>query len=147
MRLLTSALVMVTLLAAAEPAAAQQPDPTTVLQQRYSDWMNAFRRADGATMDKMEADGLMLVMGNGMIWSKDKPRVEEMKGAKPTRVTHTIEQARARVHGDVGVLTGLQIDVEADGSKSQALFTTVWRREGADWKIWSAHWSDLPQKK
>ena len=145
---LTSTLVMATLLATGSTAPAQQPDLTKVLQQRYSDWMNAFRRADGATMDTMEAGGLMLVMGNGMIWSKEKPRVEEMKGMQPSRVSHTLEQVRARVQGDVAVLTGIQNDVDAkDGSKSQSLFTTVWKREGGNWKIWSAQWTDMPQKK
>jgi len=148
MRLLTSTLVLAALLATG-PAAAQQGDLTKVLQQRYSDWMNAFRGADGAAMDKLEADGLVLVMGsNGMIWSKEKPRVEEMKGMKPSRVSHTLEQVRARAQGDVAVLTGIQNDVDAsDGSKSKALFTTVWKRDAGAWKIWSAHWSDVPAGK
>ena len=45
------------------------------------------------------------------------------------------------------MLTGIHDDVEADGSKSKSLFTTVWKREGGEWKIWSAGWTDLPLKK
>jgi hypothetical protein len=33
-----------------------------------------------------------------------------MKGMKPSRVSHTLEQVRARVQGDVAVLTGIQDD-------------------------------------
>jgi ketosteroid isomerase-like protein len=146
-RLTTSALAIVALVVTATPAPAQQTDLTKVLQQRYSDWMNAFRRADGATMDKLEADGLMLVMGHGEIWSKQKPRVEELKGVKPVNVTHTLDQVRSRVHGEVAILTGIHNDVETDGSKTQSLFTTVWKREGGEWKVWSAQWTDLPKKK
>jgi ketosteroid isomerase-like protein len=146
-RLLTSMLTVAILLLTGAPVSSKKPDLTKVLQQRYSDWMNAFRRADGAAMDKLEADGLMLVMGTGMIWTKEKPRVEELKGVKPARVTHTLDQVRARDQGDVAVLTGIHNEVEADGTKSQSLFTTVWKRENGDWKVWSAHWTDVPPKK
>jgi ketosteroid isomerase-like protein len=132
----------------ASPASAQNPDPTKTLQQRYSDWMNAFRRGDGAAMDKMEADGLMLIFQDGTVWSKQKSRAEELKGRGPIPFTHTLEQVRARVHGDVAILTGIQNDVNTkDGSKGQSPFTTVWKREGGDWKVWSAHWSEVSEKK
>jgi ketosteroid isomerase-like protein len=130
------------------PALAQTTDPTKILEQRYSDWMSAFRRGDGAAMDKMEADGLTLIFPEGTIWTKQQPRAEEMKGRGPIPYTHTLEQVRARVHGEVAVLTGFQNDVNAkDGSKSRSSFTTVWKREGGEWKVWSAHWSVTSEKK
>lgn len=127
---------------------AQSSDVTTVLEGRYSGWMNAFRRGDGAAMDRMETTGLMLIFEDGTIWSKEKPRVQELKGRGPIPYTHTLEQVRARVQGDVAILTGIQNDVNTkDGSTTRAPFTTVWKNEGGDWKIWSAHWSQVPDKK
>jgi ketosteroid isomerase-like protein len=127
---------------------AQSSDVTTVLQGRYSGWMNAFRRGDGAAMDRMETTGLMLIFEDGTIWSKEKSRAEELKGRGPIPFTHTLEQVRARVEGDVAILTGIQNDVNTkDGSRTRAPFTTVWKKEGGDWKIWSAHWSQVPEKK
>ncbi|MGE3843795.1 MAG: nuclear transport factor 2 family protein, partial [Vicinamibacterales bacterium] len=128
--------------------AAQAGEITKTLQQRYSDWMNAFRRGDGATMDKMEADGLVLVFQDGEIWSKERSRVEELKGRGPLPVTHTLEEVRVRTNGDVAIVTGVQNDVSTkDGGKSRTAFTSVWKREAGDWKVWSAHWSDATQKK
>ncbi len=147
-RIVTSTLALGALLFIVPPAFAQTLDPTTTLQQRYSDWMTAFRRGDGATMDKIEADGLVLIFQDGTVWSKQKPRVQELQGRGPLPYTHTLEQVHARVHGDVAVLTGIQNDLNTkDGSKSQGPFTSVWKREGGDWKVWSAHWSERPGKK
>jgi ketosteroid isomerase-like protein len=148
LRILVSTLAVGALLFVWQPVSAQTPDPATRLQQRYSDWMNAFRRGDGATMDKMEADGLILIFPNGTVWSKEQSRVEGLKGRGPLPYTHTLEQVSARVQGDVAVLTGIQNDVNTkDGSKTQGAFTSVWKREGGDWKVWSAHWSEVPEKK
>ncbi len=71
-----------------------------------------------------------------------------MKGRAPWPYTHTLDQVRARVHGDVAVLTGIEKDVSTkDGSTSQAAFTSIWVRQGGEWRVWSVHWSDLPEKK
>jgi ketosteroid isomerase-like protein len=116
---------------------------TDELANRYSDWMNAFRRRDGATMDRMEADGLMLVFHEGTIWSKQRSRVEDFKGHDPAPYTHTLEHVYARVDGDIAILTGVQNDVNTkDGKKTRTAFTSVWRHERGDWRVWSGHWSD-----
>ena len=61
-------------------------------------------------MDKMEATGLTLVVEDGTLWTKDKPRVESLKGLEPVAPQHTLEQVRVRVQGDVAVLTGVQVN-------------------------------------
>jgi ketosteroid isomerase-like protein len=147
MRLLPSLLALTTLCFVA-PASAQPGDLAKTLEQRYSDWMNAFRKGDGAAMDKMEADGLMLIFEDGSVWSKEKPRAEELKGRGPIPFTHTVEQVRVRVQGDVAIVTGVQHDVNTKtGGRARSPFTTVWKREGGDWKVWSAHWSQEHEKK
>jgi ketosteroid isomerase-like protein len=146
-RIRASIVALGTLLFVLQPTLAQTPDPAEILQQRYSEWMNAFHRGDGAAMDQIEADELMLIFQDGTVWSKQKPRVEGLKGRGPIPYTHTLEQARARVHGDVAVLTGIQNDVNTeDDSKRRASFTSVWKRERGQWRVWSAHWSEVPEK-
>ena len=148
MRLLTSTLALCTWLFASGPASAQTADPTAALQQRYSDWMQAYWRSDGATMDKMETDDLTLIFQDGTVWSKQAHRVESLEGREPLPYTHTLEQVRARILGDVAVLTGVQNHVNPkDGIKARIAFTSVWQRNGGEWKVWSAHWSDVPEKK
>jgi ketosteroid isomerase-like protein len=147
-RIVVAALVLAAVPFVSQRMSAQSADPGTLLPQRYSDWMTAFRKGDGASMDKMEADGLMLIFQEGDIWSKQKPRVEELKGRGPIPYTHVLEQVRARVDGNVAVLTGIQVDTNTkDNSKGRSSFTSVWKREGGEWKIWSAHWSLIPDKK
>jgi ketosteroid isomerase-like protein len=129
-------------------AAAQSADVTKTLQQTYSDWMNAFRKRDGAAMDRMEAQGLTLIFPDGRIWTKAKSRVEELKGVPPLAMPHTLEQAASRVQEDVAVLTAVQNDTDTKtGARTQAALTSVWKREAGQWKIWSAHWSEVPSKK
>ena len=147
-RSLPFVLVALTVIISPATAAAQSADVMKTLQQNYSDWMNAFRKRDGATMDRMEAQGLTLIFPDGRIWTKAKSRVEELKGQPPLAMPHTLEHVSSRVHGDVAVLTAVQNDTDAKtGARTQAAFTSVWKREGGQWKIWSAHWSEVPSKK
>jgi ketosteroid isomerase-like protein len=61
---------------------------------------------------------------------------------------HTLEQIASRAQGDVAVLTGIQNDTDPkSGTRTRSAFTNVWQREGGQWKIWSAHWSEVPSKK
>ena len=147
-RWLPLCVVALTLITLPETATAQSAEVTEALQQRYSDWMNAFRIRDGATMDKMEAQGLTLIFPDGRIWTKAKSRVDDLKGQPPLAIPHTLEKVASRVQGDVAVLTGVQNDTNTKtGAKSQQAFTTVWKRESGDWRVWSGHWSEVPSKK
>lgn len=137
-----------TLLIPPTVAVAQSDEVTQTLRQRYSDWMNAFRKGDGATLDRIEAQALMLVFPDGRIWSKAKSRTAELQGLPADATPHTLERVVARVQGDVAVLTAVQNDTDGKtGAKTQAAVTSVWKREGGEWKIWSAHWSEIPTKK
>jgi ketosteroid isomerase-like protein len=147
-RSLPFVIVALTLIIPPATSAAQSAEVTQTLRQRYSDWMNAFRKRDGATMDRMEAQALTLIFPDGTIWTKAKSRVEELKGQPPLAMPHTLEQVASRVQGDVAVLTGVQNDTDTKtAARTQAAFTSVWKRERGEWKIWSAHWSEVPSKK
>jgi hypothetical protein len=83
-------------------------------------------------------------------------RRDETTGLSGTRKTNRslpILEAGGRLQFTIqaagnGGSSGIQNDVDpTDGSKSESLFTTVWKREGGDWRVWSAHWTDMPQKK
>jgi ketosteroid isomerase-like protein len=138
--------VCVLLTLTATRATAQPSSETTTVSQRYSAWMNAFHARDGATMDRKEAPSLMLIF-DGEIWTKDRPRVEALKGRAPLATSFTLEQVVTRVAGNVAILTGIENDTDTNtgATKMRAAFTSVWKREGGEWKVWSAHWSEIPK--
>jgi len=113
----------------------------TTLSQRYTEWMDAFLRGDGKTMDTFETNDFALVQGNGTTFEKVKPRAETNKPRDTVRST-TVSDAKVRVIGDVAVLTGLDTKTSP---AAQQRFTTVWRREAGSWKVWSAHWTQAPK--
>lgn len=144
---LVMALVVSTPMFVVAQSASQPADVAKALEQCYAQWMTAFRQFDGATMDRMEAPDLT-VLQQGRIWTKPTSRVEQfkaLKDAKPEPETFTIESPLARIQGAIAVFTGVQVyTVPKIGRAERVLFTTVWKREGADWKVWSAHWSNEP---
>jgi hypothetical protein len=71
-------------LTAARATAQPSSETTTRLSDRYSAWMNAFHARDGATMDRIEAPSFMLIF-DGEIWTKDRPRVEALRVAPQSR--------------------------------------------------------------
>jgi len=88
----------------------------------------------------------MLLFPDGTIWTKERPRVEELKGQPPMAMLHTLEKVVARVAGDVAILTGIQNDADTKtGAKTRVAFTSVWKRESGEWKVWSAHWTSVGQ--
>ena len=47
------------------------------LEALHAKWFRAFDGGDGATMDQIEVDKLVLVMPTGFIWAKPKARGSE----------------------------------------------------------------------
>jgi hypothetical protein len=47
------------------------------LESLHAKWFKAFDGGEGATMDQMEMEKLVLVMPTGFIWSKPAPRAGE----------------------------------------------------------------------
>jgi len=127
-------------------AAAQTPsDVLATLVNRYSEWMNAYYRGDGAAMDAVETRDLMLIQPDGELWSKEKPRIEMIKPRQPLRTLIKVSDAKVRVMGDAAILTGTDVSERPNGSRLTVRFTTVWHRENAVWKVWSAHWTSVDQ--
>ena len=67
------------------PLLAQDADGQlrSELQALHAKWFKAFDSGDGATMDQMEVDNLVLVMPNGDIWRKPGPRAGKQRKLDP----------------------------------------------------------------
>ena len=110
------------------------------LETLHAKWFKAFDGGDGATMDHMETPNLTLVMPDGEIWPKTKPRAgTQQKSDRP--VTRTLSDVSVRRFGDVAILTGTVTSKYSD-KREQSATTVVFVQSAGNWKIASAQWSD-----
>lgn len=112
------------------------------LEAMHAKWFKAYDAGDGATMDKMEAANLVLIMPTGQTWTKDGPR-EQWKGQ--AGLQRTLSNVAVRQFGDIAILTGV---VTTTGAKEkddngQEATTVVFVRSAGDWKISSAQWTPV----
>lgn len=138
--MLKSLTLLVVTLMCSSAATAQSGNLQSDLEALHAKWFKAYDAGDGATMDKMETNNLVLVMPNGMIWRKNRPR-EPWKGI--SGVQRTLSNVAVREFGDIAVLTGV---VTTTGAKlkddnGQAATTVVFVSSGGAWRISSAQWT------
>lgn len=111
----------------------------------HAKWFKAFDTGDGATMDQLEVEKLALIMPNGYIWSKTKPRAgEQQKAHDPSE--YSLSSTAVRQFGDTAILTGIVTSKTAKET-SQDATTVVFLRTGGKWKIASAQWTPIESKK
>src|SRR5215471_3937591 len=90
------------------PLVAQSADAnlTSDLEALHAKWFKAFDSGDGATMDQVEVDKLVLVMPIGSIWTKTKARAGEQPKRDP-ETQRTLSNISVRRFGDTAILTGI----------------------------------------
>jgi len=128
-------------------AQAQTPDANlrAELESLHAKWMKAFYSGDSATMDKMEASNLVLIMPMGVIWEKNGPR-EIQQARFDAQTQATLSDVSVRRFGDTAILTGI---VHAKSAKEtfQSGATIVFVKSDGKWKIASAQWTPVEEKK
>ena len=126
----------------ASSASALKTDLTTLHDQ----WFTAFDKGDGATMDKLEVENLVIVFQDGQVWKKARSRVGNMK---PTGYAgRKLSDVDVRQFGDTAILTGRLATTEQAGAAPVIDGTTiVFVRQQGGWRIASAQWSSVPAKK
>jgi hypothetical protein len=128
-------------------AIAQNADPQlgAELEAIHSKWFLAFDSGDGATMDSLEVDNLVLAMPDGSIWAKDGRRAG--KQSKRDAVSQRdLSQVTVRRFGDTAILTGI-VTNEAANETDRAATTVVFVRRDGKWLIASAQWSPVESGK
>ena len=104
--------IAITVIAATRPSTAQDSSLRQQLEAIHNEWFVAFERGDGAAMDKLEANNLVLVFQDGQIWKKSAPRAGN---AQPTGYkSRSLVDVEVCQFGDTAVLTGLLQSVNAD---------------------------------
>jgi ketosteroid isomerase-like protein len=116
------------------------------LERLVSQWMAAFDKGDGETMDKMEVSNLVLVNtdGRGNIFHKPGPRAGKIK---PTDVqSRTLSDTDVRQFGDTAILTS-RVTTKGPSGSEDAAMTVVCVRQNNQWLVASAQWSDVGANK
>jgi hypothetical protein len=102
-------------------------------------WYRAFDVGDGATMDALEVDDLVLVMPDGSIWAKPGPRAgkQPKRHVQPQR---SLGDVTVRQFGDTAILTGM-LTSRTPGETDKAGTTVIFVRRGGRWLIASTQWT------
>jgi hypothetical protein len=105
----------------------------------HDKWYRAFDVGDGATMDALEVDDLVLVMPDGSIWAKPGPRAgkQPKRHVQPQR---SLGDVTVRQFGDTAILTGM-LTSRTPGETDKAGTTVVFVRRGGRWLIASTQWT------
>ncbi len=109
------------------------------LETIHDRWFQAFDAGDGAAMDAVEVDNLVLVMPDGSVWKKPGPRA----GKQPKRDVmsqRSLSDVTVRQFGETAILTGTLTTAKA---ANNAGTTVVFVRRGGAWLIASVQWSPV----
>jgi ketosteroid isomerase-like protein len=99
-------------------------------------WIDALHRRDARTLDGLLADDFQDNAYNGNVYTKKEVLARLAQGG-PTFPSLGLEEVLVRVHGDTGIVTGVNV-VKTDGGPVRVRFTDVFRREGCEWRAVSA---------
>lgn len=109
-------------------------------EQRY----RAMITLDFAGLDRLLSDDLVYMHSTGSIDSKAS-LLAGLEQRKFSFLSANTRDTNVREYGDIAILNGkVQLEVEAGGKEHrvQSGFTTVWKREGAEWRL--LHWQSTP---
>jgi ketosteroid isomerase-like protein len=139
-------LVLSALIVLSPVGAFAQTDSTSAeLQALHAQWFKAFDAGDGQAMDQMEVPNLVLIMPNGMVWTKDAPRAGTQQKHDPMP-QRTVTDVIVRRFGETAVLTGT-VTTTVGGDVDKAATTVVFVRSSGNWHVASAQWTPAESRK
>jgi ketosteroid isomerase-like protein len=115
------------------------------LESLHARWFKAFDAGDGATLDQMEVEKLIVVMPDGSIWRKPGPRA----GKQRTLNAHserTLTDVVVRRFGDTAILTGV-LASKLPNENTKEAETVLFVQSSGQWKIASAQWTHIGNTK
>jgi len=116
----------------AAPVASDEDQLKDLEQQ----WLDAALKHDHQRLDALLADDFQDVSWQGQLRSKADVMAAS---AVPVTTTQTLSELKVRVHGDMGVVTGVNTTEAADKSFTvKVRFTDVFVKLGGQWHALSA---------
>jgi ketosteroid isomerase-like protein len=138
-----STIIILLIFMYSSPLMAQGADTNlhSELEALHAKWFKAFDSGDGAAMDQMEMDKLVLVMPTGFIWAKTVPRAGE-QSKHNSQADRTLSDVLVRRFGNTAILTGI-LTTKSGKETSQEATTVVFVQSSGKWKIASAQWGPV----
>jgi ketosteroid isomerase-like protein len=138
-----SAMLIAVILLCSTVLVAQGADTNlqSELETLHAKWFRAYDSGDGATMDQMEVDKLVLVMPSGFRWTKTKTRSSQKAAAHP-KTERTLTDVSVQRFGDTAILTGI-LATKSPEENSKDATTVVFVRSSGTWKVASAQWTPI----
>ena len=103
------------------------------LKSTEQQWVDAYYRADGKTLSRIEADDFTLI-ANGHKPQTKAEQLAEVEGRGPVGVPVANVEEEVRHYGDVAVIFGLS-------GGSNVRFTAVWVKLNGQWTVVHLHYS------
>ena len=141
----TAILIVFSLLSTALMAQGTDNKLSSELEALHAKWFAAFDGGDGATMDQMEMDNLVLVMPVGFIWSKTEARAGTQPKLDP-QIKRTLSDVSVRQFGNAAILTGVLTSTSPKENEKVAT-TVIFVQNSGRWKIASAQWTTVSPAK
>lgn len=130
------------------PAAAKAPGAQQELMRLEREWAAAAVKADVAAIGRVLADDFVGTDPEGNVYDKAQVLAALKPGANKV-ASATVDAMRARVYGDVAVVTGRSIVKEVSGGKEtsgQFRFTDTWVKHGGRWECVASHGTNIAKK-
>ena len=131
----------------AQAGSGMAPEDTAKAIGRLEDELTlAFNRYDAAALDRLWSDDLTFVFPNGALASKAE-RLAGLTSPPPTMPKSVNESVDVKSYGDVAVAIVVSKWSSADEARPPLRFraTHVWARREGQWKLVSAHVSQMRQ--
>ncbi|HEY1773947.1 MAG TPA: nuclear transport factor 2 family protein [Gammaproteobacteria bacterium] len=123
--------------AAASKSAPPAPSDEKQLEDLEQQWLDTSLKQDHAGLDAILMDDFEDVSWQGELRSKTEIMAIAM--AAPVTSTQTLSDLKVRVHGDTGVVTGVNTAEAADKSFTvKVRFTDVFVKDQGKWRALSA---------
>jgi ketosteroid isomerase-like protein len=123
------------------PAAASKSAPPAVsdekqLEDTEQSWLDAALNQDRAALDALLMEDFEDVSWQGEL--RGKTEIMAIATAAPVKSSQTLSDLKVRVHGDLGVVTGLNTTEAADKSFTvKVRFTDVFVKDKGQWRALS----------
>jgi hypothetical protein len=111
------------------------------LFEQYKAWFAALDRGDGAAMDAMEVDDLIVLAQNGALWEKHGPRAGNQP-VQPIVPDRTWSHGVLRRFQDTAILTG-RITNKTPKQTWTVSTAAVFVMRGGKWLIASLQWTPV----
>ncbi len=136
--------------AAASPSAAAESaaDIEKALTQMERDWIEASKNKDKTKLEGILADDWVAISWDGKSYTKAESIAASL--ATDTQLdSYTLDPLKVRVFGDVGIVTGGNIEKSRFKGKETSghyAWTDVFTKRNGRWQAVSSHSSRFPQK-